>query len=490
MELDTSIPIELVPETSDTSNSTTKPALKQIVGPIHFIGIGGIGMSALARLLLADGAKVSGSDKAAGPITDELKELGAEIFIGHKAENADDAAAIVVSTAINNENPEVCKANERKLPIYHRSEVLAFLASSKKLVAVSGTHGKTSTTGMISQMLMECGKDPSVVVGGIFAYMKSNAHAGKGEFFVAEADESDRTHATLPSQIAVVTNIEPDHMENYPGGMEQILSTMASFANRAEQAVVVCLDDAGCKQLIPLLEKPVVTYGSKQISADADYVLEHLDNGKFAVHHKGQRLGELSLRVPGNHNKMNALASIAVCMELGLSFEESANAISQFTGVARRFEHIGESHGVLIVDDYGHHPTEVRATLEAAQQFKKGRNSSAANGGRIVAVFQPHQPGRLRDLWNDFCDAFHHADLVLLADVYVARGGQIEGINSEKFSTEVKHKNVRYLGGPTDQLAGKIKPLLIPGDIVLTIGAGDITNVGKPLLGLISNEGL
>lgn len=485
MELDTSRPIDMMPGSASTP-SAKKLKLSQISGPVHFIGIGGIGMSALAVLLLDQGAKVSGSDKASSPITDELQSLGAEIFIGHSAENLGKAEAVVVSTAITTSNPELALALERGLPVFHRSEVLAYIGEKKKTIAVSGTHGKTTTTGMVSQLLMDAGKDPSVVVGGIFAYMKSNAHAGKGEHFVAEADESDRTHASLPSEIAVVTNIEPDHMENYPGGFDQILATMASFANNAKGCVVLCVDDAGCLKLAPMLTSKIVSYGTKSTSPDADYQLEHNEDGSFNVYHKKNLLGKISMAVPGTHNKMNALASIAVCMELGLSFEQSAKSIATFRGVARRFEHIGESHGVLVVDDYAHHPTEVRATLEAAQQFRKSHKWK----GRIVAVFQPHQPGRLRDLWDDFVQAFVNADLVLLADVYVARGAAIEGINSDVFSQKVKHDNAHYVAGAVGELPGKIKPMLKPGDIVLTIGAGDITNLGKPLLALIGDEGI
>ncbi|MBX9685457.1 MAG: UDP-N-acetylmuramate--L-alanine ligase [Candidatus Obscuribacterales bacterium] len=485
MELNTSRTMDTVQSSSTQAGTESgKESLSRLAGPVHFVGVGGIGMSALARLLLAEGIEVSGSDKAASPITEELQALGAEIFIGHKAENVARAESLVLSTAISSENPELKLAKERNLPVYHRSEILRYLAEKKKAIAVSGTHGKTTTTGMIAQMMLAAGYDPSVVVGGVFAYMNSNAHAGKGEFFVAEADESDRSHAQLSSQIAVVTNIEADHMENYPGGMEQILVTMASFANRARQCIVLCKDDPGCMQLLPLLEKKVVSYGQAE---DADYSMKlDADGLQFQVFKKGNLLGPVEMKVPGLHNKMNALASIAVCMESGMSFAQAAEAISAFKGVARRFEHIGESHGVLVVDDYGHHPTEVKATLEAARQFKK----NSGRKGRTVAVFQPHQPGRLRDLWNEFCLAFENADLVLLADIYVARGGQIEGISSERFCRELNHKNAHYLCGATKELPAKIKAHLLNGDLVLTIGAGDITSVGKPLLELIENEGL
>jgi UDP-N-acetylmuramate--alanine ligase len=490
LELDTSqSSYEKVSGSSSKTNTSMKPEFRQINGPVHFIGVGGIGMSALAKLLLLQGMRVSGSDRAGGPLIEDLKNLGADIFVGHKAENVGKAEAVVVSTAITRENPELARALERRLPVYHRSEVLSHLTSEKKLVAVSGTHGKTTTTGMIAQILLDCAQDPSVVVGGIFAYMSSNSRLGKGDCFVAEADESDQTHAGLPSEVAVVTNIEPDHMENYPGGMSEILSTMAAFANKARKCVVLCQDDAGCLQLLPLLERPVVTYGWQESSPAANYTMRRENvSGSVRVYKNGNELGALSMSVPGAHNLTNALAAIAVGMEMGLSFSEIAASLSRFAGVARRFEHVGESHDVLVVDDYGHHPTEVRATLEAAQQFRKNRDGN--RNGRIVAVFQPHQPGRLRDLWNEFIEAFHNADLLLLTDIYVARGGPIEGISSERFSREVKHGNVYYLNGPVFELAPKIKAYLQPGDIVLTIGAGDITGVGRTLLELIRAEGL
>ena len=496
MEIDTSRSAEVVPGVKSGENPSAKPSLASLSGdgPVHFVGIGGIGMSALARLLLAEGKAVSGSDKAGSEITDELTALGAQVFIGHRAENVGKAQALILSTAINKENPEVATALDRNLPTYHRSEVLAYLASKKKLLAISGTHGKTTTTGMLAEVLLDSGRDPSVVVGGIFGRMKSNAHAGTGEHFVAEADESDRSHATMQSEIAVVTNIEPDHMENYPGGLDQILQTMALFANNATKAVVLCADDAGCQKLIPLLNRPFITYGSDDISKEADYMLHQLedDDSAFVVIKNRTELGRVNINVPGRHNKMNALAALAVAMECGVSFADAASALNKFKGVARRFDHVGCVNDIEVVDDYGHHPTEVRATLEAAVQHVQKNAQKNKNGKkqRIVIVFQPHQPGRLRDLWDDFAGSFTAADLVLLADVYIARGGQIEGVNSEIFSKVIKHDEVHYLSGNASDLPAKIKPFLRAGDVVLTVGAGDITNVGKPLLKLIEDEGV
>ena len=455
--------------------------LESVAGNIHFIGIGGIGMSALARLLLARGKKVSGSDKEGNKSTDELRDMGATIFIGHEAKNVDGAGLIAVSTAITDANPELAAARSRGLPILHRSDILRGLTKSKKVVAVSGTHGKTTTTGMVAQVFMDNGTEPEVVVGGIFSRIGSNSYAGKGEYFIAEADESDRTHARMNSYIAVVTNIEPDHLENYPGGMQEICDNMISFANRATHAVVLCLDDAGCRSIMDRLKPRIVTYGAIETSPQADYTYESTPNG-LRVSHKGKQLGDITLAVPGEHNKVNALAAIAVAMESGLPFAKSAEALSSFGGVARRFQLIGTKSGITVVDDYGHHPTEVRATLQAARQYvSKPEN----NVRRVVAIFQPHQPGRLRDLWDDFTTAFDGADLVLLTDIYIARGGQIAGITSERFATQCTNKNTKHVPGPTSELAQQARPYLQEGDLVLTIGAGDITCVGPELLKLL-----
>lgn len=483
MELDTSRSCDVVDLPGTSTPESLKLTLDAVSDPVHFIGIGGIGMSALARLLLARGRSVSGSDKSESSITKELKDLGARIFIGHAAENVKEAGAVVVSTAITTENPERAAAEKQQLPVFHRSEVLSWLASGRNAIAVSGTHGKTTTTGMISQVLIDGGLDPSVVVGGIFPRLKSNARVGGGEYFVAEADESDRTHSTMRSSISVVTNIEPDHLENYPGGMKQILEVMASFVNLSRTSTVVCIDDEGCRQLLPMIKVPVVTYGQRSVSPNAKYALEVLDSGAFRVFKQNQPVGEVNLAVPGLHNKLNALAAIAVGFECGLEFDCMRRSIESFGGVERRFQILATVNGITVVDDYGHHPTEVRATLEAAKQYIKARGTE----GRVVALFQPHQPGRLRDLWNEFCDAFEKADLVLMADVYVARGGQIEGVNSERFAKEVKNKNTVYVGGPTKDLAAKIAPLLTPGDVLLTIGAGDITTVGQPVIQLLES---
>lgn len=453
--------------------------LNKVDGAVHLVGIGGIGMSALARLLLGRGIAVSGSDKAESEILKELAGLGATVSVGHNVSNIRKAAAVAVSTAITADNPEVNYAREHNVPIWHRSQLLAALTAGKRLVAVSGTHGKTTTTGMIGQVLLDCGLDPSIVVGGIFNRIGSNAHSGKSEYFVAESDESDGTHANLESYCAVLTNLESDHLENYPGGFTQIQETMLKFLNHARESVVICADDPGCRAVMPRILRKMTTYG---ISADATYRLENLAGFKFNVYRDNKLLGEVTLAVPGEHNKLNALAAIAVGMEFGLAFDAIAKSLGEFHGVDRRFQIIGEAKEILIVDDYAHHPTEVQALLKAARQFIEQSKIDGKTGRRLVALFQPHQPGRLRDFWNEFLASFADADLVLIADVYIARGAAIPGIDSKTFVSQLSHKDAHYLGGSVHDLPEKLVPYLKPQDIVLTIGAGDVTGVGPELL--------
>ena len=462
--------------------------LCEVVGPIHLIGIGGIGMSALARLLLGQGRTVSGSDKQSGEITQELEKLGATIYIGHEAANASQAAAVVVSTAITADNPEVDWALAHNLPVFHRSAVLAALAYRKNVIAISGTHGKTTTTAMVAQVLIDCGVDPSVVVGGIFAKIGSNAYSGQGNYFVAESDESDGTHSSFNSHIAVITSVEADHLENYPGGIAQIYESMTSFGNHAELATIICYDDAGCQAILPHLKGRVVSYGQLKDKSTAGFQFENLDGFAFRVYKNKTLVGELELTVPGEHNKLNAMAAIAVAFELGLDSNAVFASLSQFKGVDRRFQFIGEKKNILVIDDYAHHPTEIVETLKAARLFIKKNNKSGGTQRRLVAVFQPHQPRRLQDFWVEFCNAFGEADLVLVSDIYVARGGQIEGVNSRRLAEEIKHPDCHYLPAQTEDLALAILRHVKQNDLVLTIGAGDITSVGPKLIKLLQEE--
>jgi UDP-N-acetylmuramate--alanine ligase len=457
-------------------------------GPIHLLGIGGIGMSALARLLLGRGVTVSGSDKSESDITRDLTKLGATVFIGHDSANVKSARAVAISTAIDSENPELSWARQNNIPIWHRSQLLSALANHKQVVAVSGTHGKTTTTGMIAQILIDCQIDPTVVIGGIFAKIGANAKVGAGEFFVAESDESDGTHAHLKSSVAVVTNIEGDHLENYPGGIEQIYETMARFANNASKFVLLCHDDPGCRAIAPKLKPKVIWYGKNNVAAPLNYSYISGAGTMFMVLKDGKELGQISLSVPGEHNQANALAALAVALESGLKFENAAKSLSNFCGVNRRFQHMGEAKGIRVVDDYAHHPTEIAATLKAARQFVDGLPNKDKGEHRIVALFQPHQPRRLKDFWEAFCQSFSEADLLFVSDIYVARGKQIAGVSSTDFVSQVAHKNARYLEGTTNELAAKLAPYLQAGDLVITIGAGDVTDVGNQLLQILSEK--
>ncbi|MBI4532926.1 MAG: UDP-N-acetylmuramate--L-alanine ligase [Candidatus Melainabacteria bacterium] len=465
--------------------------LQKITGSVHFIGIGGIGMSAIAKLLMAQGVAVSGSDREGGPAIQQLVAAGARIVLGHSAENLDGASAVVISTAIARDNPELLAARNRSLPIWHRSALLAYLSQSSKLIAVSGTHGKTTTTAMVAQVLLDLGLSPSVVVGGIFRRIGSNAYLGSGEYFVAEADESDGTHAHTASYMALVTNIESDHLEHYPRGIEQIRDNMVVFANNTKWGTIICQDDLGCRLIRPRIQGRVISYGNVLTSPDADYTYESLPGFSFKVSKAGITVGEVTLAVPGEHNKLNALAACVVAMELGLSFPQIANSLKAFQSVNRRFEIIGQRANILVVDDYAHHPTEVAATLKATHQYLANSPAQASNSSskrRVVAVFQPHQPGRLRDLWDEFCGAFRLADVVLVTDIYIARGLAIEGITSERFASAIQHPCVHFIPGKSVELAKGILPYLQSGDIVLTIGAGDITKVGSEILSLLTQQ--
>jgi len=443
---------------------------------------------------LSKGITVSGSDKSESEITRDLTNLGATVFIGHNSSNVEKAAAVAISTAIDPKNPELSWARTHNIPIWHRSQLLEALASRKQVVAVSGTHGKTTTTAMIAQILIDCQADPTVVVGGIFGKIGANAKVGKGEYFVAESDESDGTHAHLKSAIALITNIEGDHLENYPGGLEQIYETMTRFANNASKFALLCADDTGCRAIEPQLKTKVLKYGKQSAGTTLNYSYESGKGTSFRAFRDGLDLGVMSLSVPGEHNKANACAALAVALELGFKFEQAAQSLLHFHGVNRRFQQIGEAQGIRIIDDYAHHPTEIEATLKAARQYLNDKAVQPVSAwtrqaqGRIVALFQPHQPGRLRDFWDQFCQAFMEADLLFVSDIYVARGNQIPGVDSKRFVSEVHQKNAQYLPGATDELAQGLVPNLQPGDLVITIGAGDVTNVGGQLLAILSEK--
>ena len=440
---------------------------------IHFVGIGGIGMSGIAEVLLTLGYLVSGSDLKSTDTTRKLKSHGAKIFKGHDRKYIAGAHAVVVSSAVNTSNPEVQAALEAGVPVVPRAEMLAELMRLKWGVAVAGSHGKTSTTAMIASIFHSAGLDPTMVIGGKVNSLRTNARLGKGEYLIAEADESDRSFLKLTPTIAVITNIDPEHMEQYQD-FEHLQQAFIDFANKVPfyGAVVACSDHPIVQKIIPRFEKRVISYGSK----NADYMASELeqvaDKLSFTVLHQGKKLGRLQLNLVGKHYALNALAAVAVASECGIPFTEIQRALRRFTGVARRFQILRKTEP-MIVDDYGHHPAEVAATLAAARLGWPDR--------RLVAVVQPHRYSRLKFCFEDFVQSFADADSVLVMDVYAA-GETANGYTGEKLcktlSEQYPSKTVNYVPKEKDLLK-VLKPETQTTDMVVFLGAGDITTMAK-----------
>lgn len=447
---------------------------------VHFIGIGGIGMSGIAEVLCNLGFQVSGSDLKKSRNTDRLELFGAKIYEGHRAENVGDAQVVVYTSAAKADNPEIIEAKEKGIPIIPRAEMLAELMTLKPYaVAVAGTHGKTSTTSMVATVLGHAGIDPTTVVGGVVDTLGSNARLGQSDWFVTEADESDRSFLMLYPTIAVVTNIDKEHMESYKG-MEDVVQCFTDFINKVPfyGAAVLCLDDANVQSIIPRIKRRRVTYGltaQADISAQ-DIVYNEGFETTFTVHKGSEVLGKMTLPVPGKHNIYNALAATVVALELEVPFEKIVEAFTTFKNANRRFQFKGEAKGVTIVDDYGHHPTEVLATLDAA---KRG-----ANGKRTVVVFQPHRYSRTQELMNEFALAFNNADLLFVLDIYAASETPIEGITAEVLTENIKlygHKNANYIGS-IETAVEKVLPHLQENDLLITLGAGTVTTLSDKFL--------
>ena len=444
---------------------------------LHFTGIGGIGMSGIAELLLNLGCRVSGSDLKPGPAIDRLRALGGEIHVGHSANHVSCADVVVISSAVRPDNPEVVEARRLQIPVIPRAEMLAELMRLKYGIAVAGAHGKTSTTSMIATVLVGGGLDPTAVIGGRLNAFGSNAKLGQGEFLVAEADESDGSFLKLSPTIAVITNIDREHMDHY-ADMNEIRSAFADFANKIPfyGAAIVCLDDPNVQAILPRLERRVVTYG---FSVQADVSASHLEFHGFGsscrVSHKGKTLGMLRLGVPGRHGALNALAAVATAVELNMTFEKTADALAGFHNADRRFQIKGERSGVLVVDDYGHHPTEIVATLNAARQ---------GCGRRIVAVFQPHRYSRLKVLEDEFSRAFNDADVLITLPVYAAGEDAIAGVDSERLVERIKqagHRDVAY-ARDFEAAVRLLHERTRDDDLVLTLGAGDVWKTGEAFL--------
>ena len=445
---------------------------------IHFVGIGGSGMCGIAEVLLTLGFRITGSDLKEGPVPARLRALGAEVHIGHGAGNLGDADVVVKSTAVSDTNPEVRAAQARGVPVIPRAEMLAELMRMKLGVAVAGTHGKTTTTSMLAKVLAVAGLDPTIVIGGRLDAIGSNARLGQGEFLVAEADESDGSFMMLAPTVALITNIDPEHLDHY-GSFEALRETFVAFGNKVPfyGFTVACLDHPVVQDILPSLRKRLVTYG---LSRQADYRGDELHfsglETSFQVQRRGEILGEIHLGLPGVHNVRNALAAAATAMELDIPFEQVRDGLRGFTGVQRRFTVVGEAGGVMVVDDYGHHPEEIRATLRGARDGFGER--------RIVAVFQPHRFSRAKDLHSEFCRAFNLADHVVVCPIYAAGEAPIVGVDHSSLGEGLRahgHRSVQV----ADSLEQALEHLLIsarPGDIVIMLGAGNVNSLCAPLV--------
>ena len=445
---------------------------------IHFVGIGGIGMSGIAELLLNLGYKVSGSDLRRSDITDRLQSLGGRVFEGHNAGQIAGADVVVVSSAIDQTNPEVMAALKAALPVIPRAEMLAELMRLKYSIAVAGAHGKTTTTNLVGAVLAGGGLDPTVVIGGKLKSIGSNALLGQGDYIVAEADESDGSFLRYSPAIAVVTNIDREHLDFYKD-LDNIKSVFLNFIDRIPfyGLAVLCLDNESVQDLIPQIRKRFITYGS---SPQAD--LQALDvtckglSSKFTVAYQGRTLGTVKLSLPGEHNVYNSMAAIVVGMELGIEFEKIKNALEKVEGVQRRLEIKGKARGVTVLDDYGHHPTEIKTTLTALSQGWPGK--------RKVVVFQPHRYTRTRALFDDFARSFYQADVLLVMPIYAASEKPIEGVDSRNLCESIQahgHKDVRYVPDPQSAVA-VLQELATPQDVILTLGAGNVYQVGEAFL--------
>ncbi len=444
------------------------------VKTIHMVGIGGAGMSGIAEVLLNLGYAVHGSDTGDGPVVARLRELGAVVTIGHASANLKDAQVLVKSTAVRSDNPEVQAAQERGVPIIPRAEMLAELMRLRTGIAIAGTHGKTTTTSFTAAIFEEAGLDPTVIIGGRLNAYGANARLGTGNFLLAEADESDGSFLCLFPIMNVVTNVDLDHLDFY-GGQADIDEAFVQFMNKVPfyGINVVCGDDPGVRRLLPRVNRPLMTYGfgaSNDLTAE---VLTCAEISEFVLRLKGCRLGEVRLAQPGRHNILNALGAIGVAMQADIPVDACIRGLGKFRGVGRRFERKGERGGVLVVDDYGHHPAEIAATLATARQCHPDR--------RLIVAFQPHRFTRTQALFGDFCRVFENADKLLLTEIYPASESPIPGVSGESLAQgirQVSSTDVTYCRDFAD-LQSRLPGILQPGDLFLTMGAGNIHTVGQ-----------
>jgi UDP-N-acetylmuramate--alanine ligase len=450
---------------------------------IHFVGIGGIGMSGIAEVLHNLGYEVTGSDLKDSETTKRLSELGIKVYKGHKAENVDDAHVLVISSAVQSDNPEVIEARKRSIPVIPRAEMLAELARLKHGILVAGAHGKTTTTSLISTILAHGGFDPTVVIGGRLKATGSNARLGQGEFLVAEADESDGSFLKLSPTIAVVTNIDREHMDFFKT-MDSLKAAFLSFINKVPfyGVSVICIENEHLQGLLPSIHRRFITYG---LNPEAELYAENIRKGfmsiSFEVIYKNKNIGDFYLPAPGVHNVLNSLAAIGVALVLKLDVSIIKDALRGFSGIQRRFEFKGEVSGIKVFDDYGHHPLEIRATLKAA---KEGLLLSTQQSGRLFVLFQPHRYTRTRDLMDEFSSSFDDADSLVLLDIYSAGENPIEGVDSATLIERIKKtgiNNAVYMKTKEDAI-GHIISHMRRGDVLLTLGAGNVWKLGEEIL--------
>lgn len=466
---------------------TTIPEMRR-VHRIHFIGIGGAGMGGIAEVLANEGYQISGSDIQTNQVTDHLSTLGAEIFIGHRAENVNDASVVVVSTAIHSDNPEIQAAHERRIPVVRRAEMLAELMRYRHGIAIAGTHGKTTTTSLVASIYAQSGRDPTFVIGGLLNSAGTNARLGTGRYLIAEADESDASFLHLQPLVSIITNIEADHMDTYGGDFSKLRATFLEFLHNLPfyGLAVVCIDDPVIRGLLPEIGRATITYG---YSDDADIQIRDFvqegSQSRFQLRLQDGSLLAVQLNLPGRHNALNAAAAVAVAVEDKIPTQAITEALAQFAGVGRRFQQFGEfdtGHGkALLVDDYGHHPTEVKATLASAR--------SAWPDRRLVMIFQPHRYTRTRDLYDDFVEVLSKVDALILLDVYSAGEDVIPGADGRNLCRSIRQRGVVdpiYVATPAEVpaiLAGVLKD----GDVVMTQGAGNVGQLSRKLAELKLN---
>ncbi len=447
---------------------------------VHFVGAGGIGMCGLAELLANQGYEISGSDLREGPTVERLRSLGISVALGHDAANVGAADVVVYSSAVRATNPELLEASRRGLPVIPRAEMLAEVMRLKDGIAVAGSHGKTTTTSLIAHVLDAAGLDPTAIVGGrVLAPGRapSTTRLGAGDLVVAEADESDGSFLRLAPVMAVITNIDAEHLDHY-GSYEAVQDAFAEFAGRVPfwGAAVLCLDNPGVQAILPRMTRRTVTFGT---TSQADLVAADLTREgigvRFSVRWRGEPLGSAGTRLPGRHNVLNALATLAVARELDIPFDVATQALASFVGIERRFEHKGEVGGVRVVDDYGHHPTEISATLEAARSVHEGR---------ILVGFQPHRYTRTRDLWDEFVTAFNQAVVLVLTEIYAAGEDKIPGVDAALLLEAIRahgHRDAHFIAN-LDDVLDELARRAAPGDLILTLGAGSISTLGTRLV--------